>query len=145
MFHEIEAALVERVKNLVPEVGTRIVSLGDLMEAKEKPGTPALAVAYDGYKIVDAAGADGLLESRWIVAVAVATARQRDGARSVRESALAIAARLLTGLVGWRPAAGCTPFKAADPGGPLWDRERGLYLLPVAVATRAAFTGVEED
>lgn len=145
MFDVVEAALVERVKELVPEVGTRIISLGDLMEAKEKPATPALAVAYDGYRVVDDKGADGLLESRWIVAVAVATARQRDGVRSVRESALAIAARLLRGLVGWRPAPGCTPCKAADPGGPLWDRERGLYLLPVAVTTRAAFVGVEED
>lgn len=145
MFDVVEAALVERVKVLVPEVGDRIVSLGDLMEAKDKPATPALAVAYDGYKVADAAGADGLLESRWIVAVAVSTARQRDGVRAVRQSALAIAATLLSGLVGWRPATGCTPCKAADPGGPLWDRERGLYLLPVAVTTRAAFTGVEED
>lgn len=144
MFHEIEAALVERVKALVPEVGTRVVSLGDLMEAKEKPATPALAVAYDGYRVVDGAGADGLLESRWLIAVAVSTARQRDAAGTVRKSALVIAAALLEGLVGWRPAAGCTPFKAADPGGPLWDRERGLYLLPVAVTTRAAFSGVED-
>jgi hypothetical protein len=144
MFDAIEAALVERAGELVPEAGAA-VSLGDILEAKDKPARLALAVAYDGYKPVDAAGSDGLLESRWIVAVAVSTARQRGAAGAVRESALAIAAKLLTGLVGWRPAAGCTPFKAADPGGPLWDRERGLYLLPVAFTTRAAFSGVEED
>ena len=144
MFDIVEAALVERVKTLVPEVGPRVVSLGDLMEAKDKPVTPALAVAWDGSRVIDEKGADGLLEARWLVAVCVSTARQRDGARAARESALAIAAGLLQGLVGWRPAAGCTPFKAADPGGPLWDRERGLYLLPVAVKTRAAFAGVNE-
>lgn len=144
MFDTIESALVERVTDLAPEVGGRVVSLGRIIEAKDKPATPTLAVAYDGYKPVAEAGAEGLLESRWIVAVVVSTARQHDAARTVRESALAIAAQLLTGLVGWRPAEKCTPFRAADPGGPLWFPERGLYLLPVAVTTRAAFSGVED-
>lgn len=145
MFTDIEAALAQRCRLLVPEVGERTPSLGDLLQAEKLPALPAIAIAYDGYVPVASAGVDNKISSTWLLAAAVSTARQRDGAREVRSQALAIAGKLLAGLVGWKPGKGYSRFVAAPPGGPVWVKDRQLYLLPVAVATSHVISGVDED
>ena len=141
MFVQIEDYLVERVAALVPEIAGRTPSIGDLIEGEQVPTCPAVAIAYDGYTPVAEAGCDNLIESRWLLVVAITSAKQRDPARAARSSALGIAGRLLTGLVGLRPAVGYTEFEVAPPGGPLWRKDKGLYLLPVAVSTQHVVTG----
>lgn len=145
MFDSVEEALAKRCQQLVPEVGDRTPSLGDILQADKLPALPAIAIAFDGYKPVATAGVDNKIRSTWLLAAAVSTARQRDGSREARAKALVIAGKLLQGLVGWRPGKGYTPLTAAEPGGPVWIKDRQLYLLPIAVATTHVISGVEED
>lgn len=145
MFVQIEDYLVDRVGRLVPEIAGRTPSIGDLIEGEQIPTCPAVAIAYDGYTPVSEAGCDNLIESRWLLVVAITSARQRDAAKAARIDALGMAGRLLGGIVGCRPAMGYSRFKVAPPGGPLWRRDRGLYLLPVAVSTRFVVEGQYDE
>lgn len=145
MFAQVEEALAARIKTLIKEVGDRTPSLADLLEGEKLPTLPAIAIAFDSYKPVAAAGADNKIASTWLLGVAVSTARQRDSALEVRTKALDIAGRLLEGLIGWRPCKGYTPFVAAAPGGPIWIKARSLYVLPVAVTTTHVIRGVEGE
>lgn len=144
MFECVEEALAKRCQQLVPEVGDRTPSLGDILQAEKLPALPAIAIAFDGYKVANA-GVDNKIRSTWLLAAVVSTARQHNGSREARAKALEIAGKLLQGLVGWRPGKGYTPLVAAEPGGPVWIKDRQLYLLPIAVATTHVISGVDED
>lgn len=94
---------------------------------------PALFVAPDGYRVLDASSARARIAVRWLIVVAVANAaRVRDG-DAARADAADIAGEAFARLLGWQPSPAWQPMQ---PGAaPRPEYVSGTLLWPLAFET----------
>lgn len=94
---------------------------------------PAIFVAADGYRVLEASAARARVAVRWLVVVAVASAaRVRDG-DATRAAASDIARAAFGALLGWQPSPAWQPMLPAEAPRPEYDG--GTLLWPLAFET----------
>ncbi len=94
---------------------------------------PAIFVAPDGYRVLDASSARCRVAVRWLVVVAVANAaRVREG-DAAREDAADIARETFARLLGWQPSPAWQPMQPVAAPRP--DYAAGTLLWPLAFET----------
>lgn len=96
---------------------------------------PAVFVAADGYRVLEAQAARARVAVRWLVVVAVASAaRVREG-DAARAAAGDIARAVFAALLGWQPSPAWQPMLPVEAPRPEYDK--GTLLWPLAFETAA--------
>lgn len=132
-------ALAARLRAAMPQVRS-VRTASSLAEvAYLTPDAPAIILCWDGD--VPQPGADCLqpVEQRWIVAVAVRSAKDAAGGSGVLEAAGPLVSAVLAALLNFRPdLPGAGRLRRVEAPRPGFDAGYGLF--PLAFALRRSYT-----
>lgn len=137
MILDIENAIVARLEQ---EIGSlaKVTTANELADLEERAQiTPAVHVIYGGYTPTNQAGQGAAqeIETRWIIVIAIRTAR-RDGATDKADPIIDTAFKA---LAGWKPKTGSRPMQLRS--GPQAAHSNGFAYYPLAFATRETLRG----
>lgn len=140
MFHEIENAILERLR-AKHDQGTTVVMITEadlVQEMRQK--APAVCVLYEGYNVGDrvAPGTPQLILLNWTVIVGAKSARGNGKADIAREMVSKLAQTTLEALLGFSVGNG-KHLRLTDAGGPEYDG--GYCFMPLAFTCPATFKG----
>lgn len=131
----LERPLIEELGK-IPEL-LKVYGMADFDEL-EKAGKPmpCAFVIYDGYRVLESRRQRraALVETRWLVVIAVKSAARTAAGGAARGQAAPLAAGVLKRLLGWTPPDGYTPLTLETPPPPIFSA--GALLFPLAVATQ---------
>lgn len=135
----LRARLIERL----PQVRSVRTASGLAEVAHLTPDAPALILCWDGDTGLSDNGCLHTVEQRWIVAVAVRSARDTAGGSGVIEAAGPLVADVIDALAGWKPAIpGAGRLRRIDAPRPGFDAGYGLF--PLAFSLRRALTVAQD-
>jgi hypothetical protein len=126
---EAEALIRQRLTGIAGVAGVH--SMAELsLDSVAGRRLPAIFVAPDGYRVLDAASARARVAVRWLVVVAVASAsRVREG-DAVRADAANIVRAAFARLLGWQPSPEWQPMMPTAAPRP--EYAAGTLLWPLA-------------
>ena len=104
-YFNAEAAIIERLKELLPQVKVLTpFSIGDMIESSQP--SPAIHVIYGGDQVAGESnnGTKSVIDQRWMIVLAVRTPKaQLQHTADIRTMAGEIVPTLLKALQGWQP------------------------------------------
>lgn len=129
-----EPLIVARLRDQVEAVpDANVLTAADLagVEARAQH-TPALHVIYDGDEPAGEAGQSEygdtqVVQQRWLVVVAVRSARDTLGGAGARALAGPLLVAVIQALAGWRPSADHSPMVRANAPRPVFDAGFAYY------------------
>lgn len=144
MFAEIEAKIVERLKEVLPAT-TKVFSVAELERVPEyRQHSPAVYVIYDGYNTGDriATGRVQRITQDWLVVCAAKSAAGQGDPTTASRIASEMAAQVLAALLGHHLGNG-SYLNLGDAPGPEFDS--GFCYLPLTFSNPATFKGDESQ
>lgn len=130
-----ESLIRERLQTL-PGVSGGVHGMAELdMQSVAGKRLPALFVACDGYRVVDAkSAAAAQVAVRWLVVVAVRQVQDVVGGTDARAAASDIARAVFAALYRWQPSPDYQPMQpVASPPRP--EYASGVLLMPLVFET----------
>lgn len=144
MFTDVEQALVERLKAVLPN-DVHVLTASDLADIDEgRQPTPAVHVIYDGYRPGESRpdGKATRISQRWLTVIAVRNARGRGHGANAREDAMELTTQIAPKLMGYQPSKEIAPLflsAAPAPGG-----SDGFLYVPLAWSTETVLKASED-
>lgn len=129
-----ESHIRERLRHRLPsEVQVLAAAdLGGVTDAAQF--TPAVHVAFGGYRVIAADGEVTDIETTWHTVVAVRNARDQIDGKAARADACSIVGLLYQALAGWLPPGCSAVMRLSEAPQPAFSA--GFYYLPLAWKTR---------
>lgn len=138
-YFDAATALRERLLQELPQMRSVRTASGLAEVAHLTPDAPALILCWDGDAGMQDNGCLVTVEQRWIVAVAVRSARDTAGGSGVIEAAGPLFSAVLAALAGWKPdLPGAGRLRRVEAPRPGFDAGYGLF--PLAFLLRRTFT-----
>lgn len=149
----LEEAIVTRLQDRLGEAVKKVYTAAELADVEEDSQvTPSVAVIYNGYAPVSAAGGQTsnllgkiqLVEKSWLVVVSVRNALNTRNRQGAREASAPIVQAVLSALLGWRPPSLPEegPLQLAPaPGAAFTDA--GYAYYPIAFTNRRTYRGTD--
>lgn len=135
-----ESPIIERLKAMVPELGTYVFSTADMDGVTEASQfTPAAHVLYYGDRLVDGQGRSSTGEVQcvdqvWYVVLVVRNVKDQTTGQAARIEAGPLLLKVLKALQGWAPTKEHGPMKRTNGASPGF--KAGYIYLPICFTTR---------
>jgi hypothetical protein len=150
---ELEDEIVNRLVDKLGATVKKVYTAAELADVEEDSQvTPSVAVIYNGYAPVSAAGGQAAtnlgkvqhIEKSYLVVVSLRNALNTRTRQGAREAAAPIVKAVLSALLGWRPAnlPEEMPLQLAPaPGAAFTDA--GFAYYPIAFTNRRTYRGTD--
>ena len=135
-----EQPIVDRIKELIPELGNSVFSAADLDGVSEaKQVHPAVHVLYYGDRVAEGMGRSSngevqCVDQDWYVVLVIKNARTQITGEAARTDAGPLVIKLLKSLQGWAPSIEHSPLKRINGAKPGF--KGGFAYLPFCFTTR---------
>lgn len=133
-----EQLIIDRLTAQVRDV--KVTGMADLQSgAAARQITPRLDVIYAGHQVLEQKGCSVRLQLRYLVVVAVRSARDTAGGSGARREAGPLLGAALAALAGWKPDASHGALRAVTPFAPIF--EAGFGYFPLLFTTTRSIQG----
>ena len=131
MLSDIESALVELLKNALPNV--HILTATDLSDiVEDNQPAPAVHVIYNGFRVIETRpdGKAATIEQNWLTVVAIRNVRNRGSGASARQDAIALTGSVAAALMGIKLKGSNRPLVIETPPRP--GGQNGFSYTPLS-------------